>query len=190
MTDNKETDSKNALSAEDIELWREMTRDVKPMEGRGYVRHHEEKPAKVKQKKASKPRRDAAPVIAKETAGVKRGVDIDRNTMKRLKRGEIAIDAWIDLHGMNQGAARQALIGFIRNCHASGHRCVLVVTGKGNTGQRSDDWFGRTPGVLKQNVPLWLRESELDGLVLQAVSARPKDGGDGALYVYLRRNRV
>ena len=109
--------------------------------------------------------------------------------MQRLKRGELAIEGRLDLHGMNQGEAREALMRFIRGAHAAQKRCVLVVTGKGNTGRRSEDWLTSKPGVLKQNVPIWLREGDLSSIVLQAVAAQPRDGGYGALYVYLRRRR-
>ena len=186
MTDHKETDSKNNLSAEEVELWREVTRDVDRMEGREYLQP-EHKKTIVKNEEVI----EVSQVACKQKTARKvlQGTDVDRNTMRRLKRGEVRPEARLDLHGMNQGEARQALIGFIRNAQILNKRCVLVVTGKGNTGRRSDDWLERKPGVLKQNVPLWLKESELGGIVLQAVGAQPRDGGDGALYVYLRRLR-
>jgi len=186
MSDHKETDSKNGLSANEINLWREVTRDVKRMEGRDYEQPEEEGADKTKaiERLMAEPQQ-----IAKASKKPLQGTDIDRNTLRRLKRGELRPQARLDLHGLNQGEARQALISFVQSAQNLNKRCVLVVTGKGNTGRRSDDWLERKPGVLKQNVPVWLKESELRNIVLQAVSAQPKDGGDGALYVYLRRAR-
>lgn len=184
MTDNKETDSKNDLPSEDIDLWEDMTRDVKPLEGR-------EKRAPV-----TKPKKPAPPVVSHVSPAPKappkpkaRGREIDGNTERRLQKGEIPIEGKLDLHGMNQGEARQALFNFIQGAQAAGKRCVLVVTGKGSTGRTSENWLDREPGVLKANTPTWLREGALDDIVLRAVSAQPKDGGGGALYVYLRRDR-
>ena len=187
MDDNKDDDPKNGLNAEDADLWREMTKDVKPLPGREY------KPAASTPKKATKAKKDKPvhtqmPPKAKSKP-IARGRDIDAATAKRLKRGDMPIEGKLDLHGMNQGDARNALINFIVNAQSAGKRCVLIVTGKGNTGRTSQDWLAREPGVLRRNVPLWLYESELSSIVLQAVSAQPKHGGEGALYVYLRRRR-
>ena len=109
--------------------------------------------------------------------------------MKRLERGELPIQGQLDLHGLNQADARQALFRFIQNAHASGKRCVLVITGKGSTQKTSENWLDREAGVLKRNTPGWLREGALADIVLTAVPAQIKHGGSGALYVYLRRNR-
>lgn len=189
MPDNKETDLKNGLSPEEIELWEGMTRDVKPLEGR-------EARAPV-----SKPKKKAPPVgsglvvshvpfaLSTPPKPKVRGREIDGNTERRLQKGEIPIEGKLDLHGMNQGEARQALFSFIQSAQAAGKRCVLVVTGKGGAPRTSENWFDREPGVLKVNTPAWLREGALSDVVLRAVSAQPRDGGSGALYVYLRRNR-
>lgn len=188
MPDNKETDSDNGLDQDDIDLWREMTSDVKPLEGKGYK--HPTKPRKTgeEKKQHTKINVSSTPMHTKNTKALQ-GKDVDRNTMKRLKRGDVAIEGKLDLHGMNQGQAHDALISFIRASEAAGKRCVLVVTGKGNSGRSSEGWLDRKPGVLKQRVPVWLHEGDLSSIVLQVVPAQPKHGGDGALYVYLRRRR-
>lgn len=109
------------------------------------------------------------------------GRDLDRRTGDRLRRGKLPIDGRIDLHGRNQAEAHAVLGAFIHRAWAEGRRCVLVITGKGS-------W---TPGggVLRRMVPRWLAEPALAGLVLAIESARPADGGDGALYVLVRRRR-
>ena len=103
---------------------------------------------------------------------------IDRANAERLKRGRHKIEARLDLHGMTQDEAHRVLLGFIRAARAAGKRCVLVITGRGRLGG----------GVLKAAVPRWLDEAEFRPHLLAVASARPRDGGGGALYVMLRRN--
>ena len=80
---------------------------------------------------------------------------------------------------------------FIRRSYESGLRLVLVITGKGTRGNNNDDdaWWESGPGILKQRVPGWLDDAPLRTMVLQYHAAQPRDGGDGALYVLLRRRR-
>ena len=96
--------------------------------------------------------------------------------MRRLKRGLIPVDDELDLHGLTQTAARDALADFIAGSRDSGHRCVRVIHGKG---YRS----GARGPVLKTAVNLWLRR-HTD--VIAFASARAIDGGTGAVYVLLR----
>ena len=126
---------------------------------------------------------------------------LDRRTAQRLTRGQLPIEARLDLHGMRQTEAHTALNRFIAQSYGSGKRCVLVITGKGkkkfNLGRfyhdDPDDHFTgehtSRPGVLRENVPQWLSRPPNGHLVLRTAPARPKDGGDGALYVYLRRKK-
>ena len=101
---------------------------------------------------------------------------IDGGTQRRLFRGEVLIDARLDLHGMTAARAHKQLIQFIVSAADENCRCVLVITGKGS-------------GVLKGHVPNWLKQSPLSLHVLALAEARPKDGGSGAFYVLLRRKR-
>jgi len=113
---------------------------------------------------------------------------MDRKRYERMKRGKLAPEARIDLHGMTLAQAKPALTDFILRAHASQKRLVLVITGKG----RERDQPGPIPvkfGVLKHEVPHWLTSSPLDGMVLQIESAHQRHGGGGAIYVYLRRVR-
>jgi len=110
---------------------------------------------------------------------------IDRRQAQRLRRGQLPIEARLDLHGMTQGEAHRALAGFVARSHAAGKRVLLVVTGKG-TRTGAD---GSPSGVLRRNVPRWLAEPGLRPLVLTTAPALRRDGGDGALYLLLRRSR-
>ncbi len=107
---------------------------------------------------------------------------VDKRTAVRLKRGQLAIEGRIDLHGMTQAKAHRALEGFLIASQAAGKRCVLVITGKGlrPTGET---------GVLRNLVPRWMNAPALRGRVLSFCAAQPRDGGTGALYVLLKRER-
>lgn len=113
-------------------------------------------------------------------------VQMDRKAYDRLRRGKLTPDARIDLHGMTLPQAHPALIGFIMRCHARGDRLVLVITGKGRTAP-GDGPIPRRQGALKLDVPHWLRSAPLAPLVLELREAHRRHGGEGALYVYLRR---
>ena len=108
-----------------------------------------------------------------------RGAGIDRNTEDKLRRGKMAIDGKIDLHGFTQTEAYSALQNFILSHVRRQSRCLLLVTGKGRDGV----------GVLRQSVPRWLNEPDLAPYILSIQTARVQHGAEGAIYVLLRRNR-
>jgi DNA-nicking Smr family endonuclease len=103
---------------------------------------------------------------------------LDKRTAERLRKGDLAIDGRLDLHGMTQDVAHAALRRFVAESAARGDRVLLVITGKGGTeGQ----------GVLRREVPRWLEQ--LRPAVLRAIPAQPRHGGAGALYLLLKRRR-
>jgi DNA-nicking Smr family endonuclease len=107
---------------------------------------------------------------------------LDPRLVTRLRRGEFAVQAHTDLHGMIQADAKGALEEFIVNSVRKGLRAVLVVHGRGL----------RSPGgmpVLKHAAAQWLSHGHIGGYVLAFATARPADGGAGAMYVLLRRDR-
>ena len=110
-------------------------------------------------------------------------VPLDRRLKQRLARGAETIDARIDLHGRTQSEAHGALLRFLRRAQADGAKVVLVITGKG--AGTSD--FAHERGVLKRQVPHWLMLPEFRALVLGAEDAHAGHGGEGALYVRVRR---
>jgi DNA-nicking Smr family endonuclease len=123
----------------------------------------------------------------KKGAGSKPG-GVNGATEDRLRRGQVEPDARIDLHGMTQGSAHRTLFAWLAAAHARGHRLVLVVTGKGNPkNDENAPWMMSEHGVLKQMVPRWLNEPELAALIAHTRPAHAKHGGEGALYVYLRK---
>jgi len=114
---------------------------------------------------------------------------VPRITAKALRKGERAPDARVDLHGMTLDRAHAALTRFILTEQQRGTRCVLVITGKGGDYRGRAAGFGDGRGALKQDVPRWLREPTLAGSVVGVFQAHRRHGGEGALYVYLRRPR-
>ena len=132
------------------------------------------------------PGNNLAPTLSERLA--EEPVRMDQKAFQRLKRGRLYPEARIDLHGMTLDQAHPALTGFVMRSYAEGKRLVLVITGKG----KSRDDGGPIPvrfGVLKHQVPQWLRMMPLRPIVLQVTEAHQKHGGSGAYYVYLRRVR-
>ena len=119
---------------------------------------------------------DVPPLVMGQGAGV------DKRTTQRLKRGQLAIEGRLDLHGLTQAAAHARLDRFLASSQERGLRCVLVITGKG---LRPD---GAT-GVLRDMAPRWLNEPPNRARVLALHTAQPKHGGAGAYYVLLKRQR-
>jgi DNA-nicking Smr family endonuclease len=129
--------------------------------------------------------------------------DFDRRTLRQVAAGKVTIDGVLDLHGLHQDAAYARLRAFLVSSQAQGHRMVLVITGKGGgagvrplasdpRSYRDGGGEGSDPGrrgVLRRSVPLWLDEPELRAVVVGYASAGVRHGGDGALYVRLRKAR-
>ncbi|HVZ54474.1 MAG TPA: Smr/MutS family protein [Pseudolabrys sp.] len=107
---------------------------------------------------------------------------LDRRMKKRVARGREPIDGRIDLHGLTQAEAHAALLRFLRAASGRDARLVLVITGKGR-----DSDGGR--GVLRRQVPQWLGLPEFRALVVGFEDAHIAHGGEGALYVRVRRTK-
>jgi DNA-nicking Smr family endonuclease len=117
---------------------------------------------------------------------------IDGNTAEKLRKGELKPQASLDLHGMTENVAHRALATFLRGAAARGLRLVIVVTGKGARAAAADEPFDMERetsrrGVLKTMTPRWLSEPDLAPFIAEIRPAHRSHGGDGALYVYLRK---
>jgi DNA-nicking Smr family endonuclease len=112
---------------------------------------------------------------------------LERRLKQRVARGSESIEARIDLHGMTQRQAHEALLAFLRRAQANGKKIALVVTGKGARRAAHDDVAER--GVLRRQVPLWLALPEFRSFVVGFDAAHVSHGGEGALYVRVRRLR-
>ncbi len=110
-------------------------------------------------------------------------VGLDPRLLRRLRRGDFAWQSYIDLHGRTADEARVAVDGFLADAARRGLRCVLIVHGRG---LNSKDQIP----VLKERLKVWLARGRAARLVLAFATARACDGGAGALYVLLRRDRT
>lgn len=180
---------KRPLTEEEKLLWKHITRHDKPFKtSADSLEKVEENPSSSKSKKlvGEKPlpiRNDAFPLTphSLENRGKSKNIGdyagIDKNTAERFRKGNAAIDATLDLHGMTQKNAHHALISFIGQQVKKESRRLLVITGKGS-------------GILRSSLPYWLSASDLSGYILAFDVAKPKHGGDGAYYILLKRKRV
>jgi DNA-nicking Smr family endonuclease len=109
-----------------------------------------------------------------------RAEGVSNETVQKLEAGEFAVRSHVDLHGMPLDDARVVVDEFLAERQRSGDRCVLIITGKGRNSPRQ-------VGVLREGIPQWLARGPSSRRVLAFVTARPCDGGEGALYVLLRR---
>lgn len=189
-----------ALSEEERALWEHAARDLKPLKSaKGRVlsaegNSAEPVPPRTREGKQAKPERTAPRAPVPPPKPDKRAsvppplTTLDRRTARRIE-----VEARIDLHGMRQAEAHTALRRFLMQSHASGRRWVLVITGKGTALRRGADadedigYRSAERGVLRRNVPHWLAEPDLRSIVVGFSSAAIRHGGEGALYVQLRR---
>jgi DNA-nicking Smr family endonuclease len=179
---------KRVLSEDEKALWRSIARTAKPLRRRkAVVPDHDDEPAGI----SAAPRKSAkAAHVAVVAAPAPRSAPpplapIGRREKARLAKGRHPIDARLDLHGMTQARAHRMLIAFLRQAHSDGCTFVLVITGKGKVSASSEG----ERGVLRRQVPHWLDLPELRSLVVGFEQAHIGHGGEGALYVRLRRAR-
>ena len=178
---------------DDEDLFRRVFADAKPLKKKRPVPEHPA--AKAGRKVAAKTPPDKktagrpAPRVPVAAAPAPKPVralaagdytGMDRRTAKRFRKGKMAIEGRLDLHGMYQDAAHAALNDFIRASAAQGRRKVLVITGRGSR---------EGTGVLRERLPQWLNQPPCRDHVVSFTTARPQHGRDGAFYVLLRRKR-
>jgi len=180
---------KRGLSEEEHALWESVARQVKPLR----KKHRAPKPAmavpddetKAVPKSVVSPKPPASPrIIAPPKPEPPPLAPIGRRERSHLSRGRKEIDARLDLHGMTQTRAHRTLFGFLQRAHHDGLTFVLVITGKGKMGSENER------GVLRRQVPQWLNLPEFRSLVVGFEEAAIGHGGEGALYVRVRRSRI
>jgi DNA-nicking Smr family endonuclease len=183
---------RRSLSEEERALWRGVARSIKPLQpsrpsveppaGGDAGSSADEAPPAAPRPPA---RHDALP--AKKAPPLAPLAPLGRRLKGRVARGREPIDDRLDLHGFTQSEAHAALLRFLRGAQADGAKIALVVTGKGSTrGQRD---AAAEHGVLKRMVPVWLALPEFRPFVVGFEDAHVGHGGQGALYVRLRRAR-
>jgi len=180
--------SRRRLSDDERALWSGITRSIAPL----------------RRRPIAEPSPDAEPVPSRSVAlpTVRHApafkppprpmppapplMPLGRRFKQEVTRGRRSIDGRLDLHGLTQAEAHSALLGFLRNTQARGGRLALVITGKGVAG----DDHASERGVLRRQVPRWLRLPEFRSYVIGFEPAGIGHGGEGALYVSLRRARA
>lgn len=173
------------ISAEDRALWNNVARSVRPLPGRTLLFEQDRDTSPDMPSASAEPVPQTlavapAPTIPRPPAAPPLA-PLERRLKRHLARGRRDADRVLDLHGLTQERAHHALNAFIMGARADGLGLVLVVTGKGETKN------GGERGVLRRLVPLWLAEPRLRPLILGFEPAARGHGGDGALYVRLRK---
>lgn len=170
------------------ELFAAALKDAKPLKDRVRVKAAApEKPAPPQRLAVATrppPRKSSAslPELKPETRA-----HPDRSTAEKMRRGQMAVEATLDLHGMTLARAEPALAAFLVNAQAQGLRMVLVVTGKG---ARVDRETGRiAEGAIRREFPHWLNAEKNRGRIVAFRAAHVRHGGGGAFYVLLKKLR-
>ena len=180
---------RRALSEEERALWDSVARQIKPLRKKPRAAKAAadlppaEMPAATKSIPPPKslPRAATLRVPKPEAPPL---APLGRRERSQLSRGRKEIDARLDLHGLTQTRAHRALSGFLQRAHSDGLTFVLIITGKGKLGAESER------GVLRRQVPQWLSLPEFRSLVVGFEEAHIGHGGEGALYVRIRRSRL
>jgi DNA-nicking Smr family endonuclease len=176
----------------DAELWARVARSARPLK-KGRAAGAPAAPPKPRAKPAAKessPAVKAAPKPVPKPVPAARGEALDRQTARKLEGGRLAVEARLDLHGMRQRDAHAALRRFLKSAQGKGYRHVLVITGKGAPANDSRPFYEADErGVLRQAVPHWLVAPDLAPVVVSYAEAPRRLGGEGALYVRLRKSR-
>jgi DNA-nicking Smr family endonuclease len=178
---------RRALSEEERALWESVAKLTKPL--RKKPRAAKAAAAVTDPEPAAAAPQAPPPLRSARTAHVAKPAapplaPLGRRERSQLSRGRKEIDARLDLHGMTQIRAHRALSGFLQRAHHDGLTFVLIITGKGKMGADSER------GVLRRQVPLWLNLPEFRTLVVGFEEAHIGHGGEGALYVRIRRSRI
>jgi DNA-nicking Smr family endonuclease len=185
--DPRPSPRRRGLSEEDRELWDLVAKQVKPLKKHRAAKLHaasrtEASPAAPVARPALSPRPLAqAPAPRPSKPAMPPLAPLGKRERTKLSRGRSEIEARLDLHGMTQMRAHRALSGFLHRAHHDGLTFVLVITGKGRSGGES--------GVLRRQVPEWLSLPEFRAFVVGFEEAGIGHGGEGALYVRIRRAR-
>ncbi|MGO8864908.1 MAG: Smr/MutS family protein [Alphaproteobacteria bacterium] len=183
-----ETPHRPRLKQADLELWAHVTRDTRPLPRKKRLAAARaaddlgERPEEVRRATPA-PRHSAhGPALSRlPELSLDAAPGLDARSAERLRRGEMPIEARLDLHGHSQDEALGALLAFVERAWRERRRTLLVITGKGRRAEGE--------GILRAAVPRWLNAAPLRKHLLAFARAQPKDGGAGALYLLLRRQR-
>ena len=179
---------KRALSEEERALWDRVAKEIKPLGKKPRSGKTAAASAEAETTATAKPETPATSLPPAKIPRATRPIapllaPLGRRERAQLSRGRKEIEARLDLHGMTQTRAHRALFGFLQRAHSGGLTFVLVITGKGRAGADPER------GVLRRQVPQWLNLPEFRSLVVGFEEAHIGHGGEGALYVRIRRSK-
>ncbi|EFL89727.1 Smr/MutS family protein [Ahrensia sp. R2A130] len=186
---------KPPFTLEDRQLWHLVAQTTEPMDAKrgdqlradmealmgqaGTTGNSFQTPRRYRPPVGNTPAAPHKQTVAKQASGFV-SHPIEEPVYKKLGKGRLSVDSRIDLHGMTQDRARFALLDFLQMAQQADDRIVLVITGKGNEGT----------GVLRRNVPQWLDLPQFRSLVNGTRPAHASHGGEGAMYVRVRKPRA
>ena len=166
--------------------WENFKKYVKPIKTSGIIKSSSKNNAiKINQTKKFKVSKNFNHIDLEDNP--QRTFQIDKNIIKRIKKGKIDISTILDLHGCTVNESKEKVAKFIEKNFFLRNRLVLIITGKGKSISVSDGW--KADGKLKKNVPIWLCSTYLSKFVLWFDTATPEKGGSGALFVYLKKTK-
>ena len=165
----------------DTQEWESAVKGVKRLKTNLHVEEIKPKDVKIRKDKVTTVAFD----ILKKGKSVQKDdfSQMDGSLAKRFKREEFKVEATLDLHGITEKDAFERVCDFIKSAYAQKKRCVLIITGKG-----LDDTLFSERGVLRKSVPTWLSGAEVSSLILAYKNPSEALGGNGALYILLRKN--
>jgi DNA-nicking Smr family endonuclease len=180
------------INSDENDLWNQIVAEINPLDGKEKRRFIDLKttasdtPLKIK--------KDFKPPDRNRNFDVRgtndQNKNIDKKVFSKLKKGLLKPEATLDLHGMSFDKANKAVLDFVLISSNKNLRLILIISGKGQERNTTDNFFlENNSGTLKKSLPNWLSSSQLKSLVLNFTTAHISHGGEGAYYVYLRRNR-
>ena len=170
------------FSREDIEAWKAATRNVRRflnIDDPDLIEVELQKPeVSIPITKHNPPRKPNSSPLAYYSDLVEGDAGrMDKNAFLRLKKGGIRPHVVEDLHGMGLQQAREHFFELVQSAYAAKKRMILLITGKGF----------EAPGKIRSGLPGWINDSDLKPMILAYCHAQPKDGGQGAFYIYLSK---
>ena len=188
------------LKYDEVELWEQVAKSATPLKLLHHVNSVAKSKPKIKSKTKEKSEVNKFEIGANATQKIVKNdlkpsissalenapLQMDYKSYKKMKRGKSTPEATFDLHGMTVAQAHAALVHFLMTSYSRNMRLVLVITGKGKF-QSDTGPIPRQVGILRHQVPQWLRMPPLRDKILQVSEAHRKHGGSGAYYVYLRK---
>jgi len=174
----------------DTDLWNYVTKTTKKINSNNSLKHHKNIPTKRKQRVILTPEIKSQSIL--KTNNKKRTVTpihfsnennssgLSKKNIKEIKTGKFKVQSKLDLHGYRLKEAETLFFEFLRKSFNLKKRNILVISGKGEHGK----------GKIKLNIPIWIASPSLSNLIHFYSFAAPKDGGNGAYYIRLRKKEI